>query len=227
MAAVTHSRFITSRAPGPGRAGAIVAVALHVAVAAFLLSYEPARQALLAPAPIMVEFIAPPKIEKPKPEPPVELPKPKPALKQVERRVEPPPILTAPADAPSPIVAPPPALVPPAPAEVFAPPGPPASASAPLPVTQPIFNADYLDNPAPPYPSVARRNGEQGRVILRVLVNTSGSAEEIEVRTSSGFARLDDAARETVRRWKFVPARRGPQPVAAWVLIPLSFRLEG
>ena len=175
----------------------------------------------------MVEFIAPPKIEKPKPEPPVELPKPKPALKRVERRVEPPPILTAPADAPSPIVAPAPAPTPPAPVEITAAPGPTTAPPAPVAMTQPLFNADYLDNPAPPYPSVARRNGEQGRVILRVLVNTSGSAEEIEVRTSSGFARLDEAARETVRRWKFVPARRGPQPVAAWVLIPLSFRLEG
>jgi protein TonB len=77
------------------------------------------------------------------------------------------------------------------------------------------------------YPSVSRRQGEQGRVLLRVLVNTSGSADEVQVRTSSGFPRLDDAARETVRRWRFVSAKRGTEPVAAWVLIPISFRLEG
>jgi protein TonB len=94
-------------------------------------------------------------------------------------------------------------------------------------MTQPNFNADYLENPAPVYPAAARRLGEQGRVILRVLVNVRGTADEVQVRTSSGFARLDDTARDTVRRWRFVPARRGAEPVAAWVLIPISFRLEG
>ena len=78
-----------------------------------------------------------------------------------------------------------------------------------------------------PDPPVARRNGEQGRVILRVLVNPNGTADDVQVRTSSGFTRLDDSARDTVRRWKFVPAKRGAEPVPAWVLIPISFRLEG
>jgi protein TonB len=94
-------------------------------------------------------------------------------------------------------------------------------------VTQPIFNADYLENPSPPYPAVSRRNGEQGRVILRVLVNARGTADEVQVRTSSGSERLDESARQTVRLWKFVPAKRGSEPVQAWVLIPISFRLEG
>jgi periplasmic protein TonB len=48
----------------------------------------------------------------------------------------------------------------------------------------------------------------------------------VQVRSSSGSTRLDEAARETVKRWKFVPARRGSEPVPAWVLIPISFRLE-
>jgi len=58
-------------------------------------------------------------------------------------------------------------------------------------------------------------------------VSAAGRAEDIEVRTSSGHARLDEAARETVKGWRFVPARRGEQAVPAWVLIPISFRLEG
>jgi protein TonB len=74
---------------------------------------------------------------------------------------------------------------------------------------------------------LSRRAGEQGRVVLRVLVSTRGTADEVQVRTSSGFPRLDDSARDTVRRWKFVPARRGSEPAQAWVLIPISFRLEG
>jgi periplasmic protein TonB len=200
------------------RIGLGVTVAMHVLAVAALLSYEPARQALLAAAPIMVDLIAPPKVEPPQPKPPTELPKPKPVVKLVQRPIEPPPILTAPAEAPSPIIAPPPP--PPAPAP------PIQQAPAPLVMTEPIYNADYLSNPAPIYPSVSRRMGEQGKVILRVLVNIKGTADDVQVRTSSGFGRLDDAARDTVRRWKFVPAKRGPDPVAAWVLIPVSFRLE-
>ena len=199
------------------RIGLAVTLALHALAAAALLSYEPARKALLAAAPIMVELIVPPKIEPPKPQPPTELPKPKPVARTVERPIEPLPVITAPAEAPSPVVAPPP----PPPVVVAAPPAPPA------PLTQPIFNADYLDNPAPAYPPLSRRMREQGRVILRVLVNVRGTADEVQVRTTSGSARLDEAARDTVRAWKFVPAKRGADPVAAWVLIPISFRLEG
>lgn len=210
------------------RIGLGVTLTLHALLAAVLLSYEPARRVLLAAAPIMVDLIVPPKFEEPKleplrPQPPAELPKPRPmAKKPVERPVAP-QIIAAPAEAPSPVaVAPPaPALAPPGPVDA----APTGGGSGGL--TQPIFNADYLDNPAPLYPALSRRQGEQGRVILRVLVNAVGSADEVQVRTSSGFPRLDESARDTVRRWRFVSARRGAEPVAAWVLIPISFRLEG
>lgn len=195
----------------------IAALALHAAAVGALLAYEPARKALLIAAPIMVELILPPRLESPKPQPPTELPKPKPVARRIERSIEPPPVLTAAAESPSPVIAAPP----PAPIEVLRPTAPPA------PLTQPIFNADYLDNPAPAYPALSRRLGEQGRVILRVLVNVRGTADDVQVRTPSGYARLDDAARDTVRSWRFVPARRGAEPVPAWVLIPISFRLEG
>jgi protein TonB len=206
---------------GARSAGAAAAIALHAAGVAALLSYEPARAALLSAVPVMVHFVAPPapNVEQP-PTRRIEPPKPRPVAKR-PKPVEPPPILAAPAEvpSPSPIVAPPPPPPPPAPEPVVV-------APPPLPVTQPIFNADYLENPAPPYPQSSRRLGEQGRVLLRVLVNPRGAADEVQVRTSSGYSRLDDSARETVRRWKFVPARRGDEPVPAWVLIPVSFRLD-
>lgn len=87
----------------------------------------------------------------------------------------------------------------------------------------PVFSADYLENPAPPYPQVSRRRGETGRVLLRVYVSTNGRAERVEINASSGFARLDTAARDAVFEWRFVPARRGSEQVAAWVLIPIAF----
>jgi protein TonB len=64
-------------------------------------------------------------------------------------------------------------------------------------------------------------------VLLRVFVTSAGVAEKVEVQTSSGSPRLDQAAREAVSRWQFVPARRGEEPVAAWLLVPIVFKLEG
>lgn len=189
----------------------------------------------------MVELITPPKVE-PRPEPPIEItaPKPKPKPRPIVKpRPEPPrpkppeptPIVSAPIEAPAPIVAlaPPPEPPPPEaePVAAAAPTPAPKPQPVPVAVAPPIFNADYLRNPSPDYPPLSRRLGEEGRVLLRVLVSPAGTADEVEIRSSSGHARLDEAARDTVRRWKFVPAKRGPQPVAAWVLIPISFRLEG
>ena len=64
-------------------------------------------------------------------------------------------------------------------------------------------------------------------MVLRVLVDAAGNARQVELRTSSRFERLDEAALEAVRRWRFVPARQGDRPVAAWVLVPIVFTLEG
>lgn len=90
----------------------------------------------------------------------------------------------------------------------------------------PSFNAAYLRNPLPLYPLVARRNGEQGTVTLKVRVTREGNAASVAVEKTSGSAHLDDAALETVRTWHFVPARQGSQPVEAWVLVPVVFRLQ-
>jgi len=93
-------------------------------------------------------------------------------------------------------------------------------------VVAPRFDAAYLKNPEPDYPALSKRLGEEGRVLLRVLVTPDGLAEQVEVRQSSGHARLDQAALTTVKRWRFTPARRGEERLAAWVLVPLSFQLE-
>jgi protein TonB len=200
------------------RAGLGVTLTLHALVVLGLLSYAPARQALLAAAPIIVDLIIPPNVEVKPLEPPTEAPKPKPVAKAAPLPLEPAPVLAVPAEAPSPATAPPAPRVP-APQLL--------AAADPAAITPPVFGADYLENPAPAYPALSRRLGEQGKVMLRVLVNVSGTAAEVQVRNSSGHARLDETARDTVRRWRFVPAKRGPEPVAAWVLIPISFRLEG
>jgi protein TonB len=100
---------------------------------------------------------------------------------------------------------------------------PPAPAQPPL--VLPVYSAAYLENPPPAYPPTSRQRRESGRVLLRVFVSASGRSERVEVKVSSGFERLDHAARETVATWRFVPARRGADPVAACVQIPIVFVL--
>lgn len=97
---------------------------------------------------------------------------------------------------------------------------------APATISQPRFAADYLSNPAPAYPPLSRRMGEEGEVVLRVHVETSGRPSQIEVRKSSGSPRLDQAALDAVWHWRFVPAQRGEEALAAWVLVPITFHLK-
>ncbi len=88
------------------------------------------------------------------------------------------------------------------------------------------FSAEYLKNPKPPYPPLARRVGAEGRVLLRVLVSSEGLALNVEIRDSSGDASLDESAQKTVRHWRFIPAKRRNQSIESHVLIPINFKLE-
>jgi protein TonB len=219
--------------------GACSAVALH-ALAAWLLLHQPPTlplqaphllevSLLSAPAPIAAASVpaAPPEAVK-APEPPPPTPNPAP-----RRPAKPRPAVAKPAP-PKPIE-PRPAEQSPALAGAAASPTPAApataaaqtAASADEPaLTAPRFDAAYLNNPPPAYPPLSRRLGEQGRVLVRVFVDPSGAPVQVELRESSGHPRLDDAAAAAVRRWRFVPARRGDEPVGAWVLVPISFNLR-
>ena len=192
--------------------GLAVTILLHVAAIWGLLQFEAVRRSIIEAAPIMVNFITPPQSEEP----------PKPATPPRQRPVQPvkplPMLTTQAPESPSPLVAPPPETpeLPP----IEAPP-------TPVPVVPPSFGAAYLNNPKPVYPPLSRRMGEQGKVLLRVFVSAQGAAEKVELQTSSGSTRLDSAALAAVRAWRFVPARQGGQAVAAWVIVPIQFSLEG
>lgn len=105
-------------------------------------------------------------------------------------------------------------------------PAAPAPAAA-EPITLPHLNADYLHNPAPDYPPESREQGEQGRVLVRAKISTDGKVEQVVLRKSSGYQRLDEAALSSVKQWRFVPAQQGAVQVAAWVVVPVAFYLEG
>jgi TonB family protein len=91
--------------------------------------------------------------------------------------------------------------------------------------TDPVFDAAYLNNPAPYYPQAAKRKGIQGKVMLNVIVKADGTPATVQVYHSSGFSALDEAALEAVRQWKFVPARRGGEFVQASVVVPVDFKM--
>lgn len=90
-------------------------------------------------------------------------------------------------------------------------------------ISPPSYALPQLRNRLPVYPEVARRQGEEGLVILRVLVDPSGRSQSVLIHRSSGFPRLDEAAQQAVLRWRFYPAERGRVPVTAWLLVPLRF----
>lgn len=95
----------------------------------------------------------------------------------------------------------------------------------PVVTQKPPINAAYLHNPKPHYPKLSRRLGEQGKVMLRVKVDQSGNVEQIQINTSSGFARLDTTAQNTVQNWRFIPAQRNGQAISDWVMVPIVFNL--
>jgi len=114
-----------------------------------------------------------------------------------------------------------------APVEAAPAPAPAAPAAPPGPaIVQPSSDASHLNNPKPVYPAVSKRLGEQGKIVLRVLIGTDGLPQKIEIKQSSGYERLDRQAVDTVSRWRFVPGTRNGVPEAMWYLQPINFVLQ-
>ena len=90
----------------------------------------------------------------------------------------------------------------------------------------PLSDADYLHNPRPLYPSTSQRFNEQGRTTVRVLIGANGLAERAEIAKSSGYKRLDDAAINTVMRWRYVPGKRGGVAESMWFDVPINWTLN-
>jgi TonB family protein len=94
------------------------------------------------------------------------------------------------------------------------------------PVTMPNPFAKGLDNPKPPYPLISRRLSEEGKVVLNVCVSLSGLVEKLKLEKTSGYQRLDDIAIETVKKWKFIPAKIQDRDINACYLLPVQFILR-
>jgi protein TonB len=113
----------------------------------------------------------------------------------------------------------------PPPAPPVAPAAPPATPAAPIAPSQANTNPVPIGKPSAPYPIDALRNGESGTVLLRVTVGPDGAPYGIALARTSRSRSLDRAAMSAVRNWRFRPAMRNGQPVAATVQIPVSYDL--
>lgn len=214
-------------APAPSRllvACLAASLALHAFVVLVLPGWQ--QEGIVPPQPVLDVVIAP---QPPEATPAMPVPAPpKPALREPVRPPTPvamaqpvpaaAPVFTLPVEPPRPAAEPAPAVETRAVA---------ATAVPAEPVTPPAFNAAYLRNPPPRYPLAARRNSEEGTVMLRVLVNPEGTPVRVELDRTSGSVPLDSAATDAVRNWRFVPARRGSQNIEGWVRVPIVFKLEG
>ncbi|MGE4429846.1 MAG: energy transducer TonB [Sphingobium sp.] len=164
-------------------------------------------------------------------------PPPPPAPPEVERLPDPPrpiaqvhaprPIVELPAPAPliattrsKPMPAPPPSAARAA----------PSPAPAPAPVSQIAagdLSASMIHAPPPRYPRESRRLREQGTVVLELLLALDGTVKDIRVARSSGHARLDEAARGAVRRWRWSPTMRDGVKVQVRGTVEIPFVLSG
>lgn len=195
-----------------------VVAGVHALAILGLLQAAPIRQQGAEAAPLLVRFVAP-EVPAPRPEPPRSVAAPRlqapPSLPAT--RIDPIRIALDAAPAaetrseftPAPIAA-----------------APAVRESSATWIEPPRFDLAYLRNPAPAYPPLARRLHEQGRVILRVRVDEDGLARDVRIEASSGSERLDRAALEAVRQWRFAPARRGERTVEGVALVTIAFSLD-
>jgi protein TonB len=191
---------------------------------------------------VVATFITPQRAPVPEPQvmPPAPQPVPKPVARVASRttpvvkKAATPKATPSPAPAPAPIEQPvaaqapavaaaPPMPEPPAAAPV-APAAPPAPAAPTPPKT--VSGVEYVRPPQPDYPPISKRMGEEGKVMLRVLVSERGHPEKVDIQKSSGFTRLDEAARQAAMQALFKPHLDDGKPAAVYALIPINFSIQ-
>ncbi len=198
--------------------------AAHLLLASVLLQMQAVRSAASEGTPVFVKLIH----EQATPEQSKPAPRPQPPQQARPHRT--PPVVATLATAPEPAHFDPPRPPPESsaatlaeiPAIVFMPTTPP---SAP-PQPRRISDVAYARPIEIEYPSLSRRLGETGRVVVRVLIDALGRPVEVIVHTTSGFARLDRAAIDAVHRALFRPYSENGTPAAAYALIALRFELN-
>ena len=164
------------------------------------------------PPPELATMVEPPPPDLPPPVFPVEAPPPPPPP-QPEKPKPPPP---------KPVQKRPP--TPQAPVEAQPQQAAPAAPAAPKTVS--ASQLGYVVPPNPIYPARSRKAGEQGNVMIRVLIDVTGRPAQVSLQTSSGHPELDQSALSAVRAAQFRPYAEGGLTQAVWVLVPINFVLR-
>jgi protein TonB len=211
--------YALSRPSSSQRSGLLaVVIGLHVGVFLLILAAKTVVPQIME-MPLVVDLLQAAPIEKPPEAKPLPMVKPQPVKQQKTPapRTPTPQIEATQSNLPAPAapVAAPPVEIQPTP------PAPPAPA-----LVQPRFDADYLKNPAPPTRRFRGAWAKKARSSCAFWSISQGTADSVEVKTSSGSQRLDEAAVNTVKHWKFIPAKRGDTAVQSAVLVPIIFKLE-
>jgi protein TonB len=187
-------------------------VAVHAVGLYAALTFAPQIRRAVAEVPLAVTFVSQPEAPRERPLPQVSVVTPQPIVDVPLL-----PLIEIPNDAPPDANA------------ITIPVAPPPASAAPREdrsVPKLVSAVEYVREPVPRYPPQSRRLREQGLVVLRVVIDERGAASSIEIETSSGHARLDDAAREAVLRAAFRPYVEDGEPRRALVLIPIEFALN-
>lgn len=223
---------------------ALVAL-LHVAGLYGVATWAPRSEWARLWQPVEVKLIqdTPPPPPPPEVRPVEEPPPPPPPKEVVVRKAEPPPPAPTPVVEEKPVTPPAPVMTaaPSAPVVTVAPtfevpPQPPAPPAPPAVVAAPpaapagprtVTGIEYVRGPVPAYPMMSRRLGEQGKVMIKALVDEAGRAVNVVVHQSSGRPRLDEAAKKAVMEALFKPYRDGGKAEQVYVVVPVIFKLEG
>ena len=164
------------------------------------------------PPPDLATVVEPPPPDLPPPVFPVEAPPPPPPPQPEKPKPPPPkPVQKRPPTPQAPVDAQPQQAAPAAPA---------------APKTVSASQLGYLVAPNPIYPGRSRKAGEQGNVMIRVLVDVTGRPAQVSLQTSSGHPELDQSALSAVRAAQFRPYAEGGVAQAVWVLVPINFVLR-
>jgi protein TonB len=199
-------------------------VLLHVAFFWVLQNGLVHQVANAIPKEVIATFIVPEKA--PEPAPPKAEPAPPKQVHIVKKVIAPPkPIPVTETPAPTAITAPPQPATP-APQAAAEPTPAPAAPPGPVLPKQITSGIEYIEKPNPGYPPVSRRMGEEGTVDFRVTVNTDGRAEKVDIIKSSGYPRLDEAARAAVKRAVFKPYIENGKAIMISTTGSLAFRLN-
>lgn len=201
--------------------GVVFVLALHVLILYALVTGLARKAVESIRAPIetkIIEEVKAPPPDRPPPPPKLDI-APPPFIPPVEIRIQPPPPAAV-QNAITSVTTEKPVAVSP----------PPPPSPAPEPVREPVRVAAVID-PAtacrkPDYPAASRRFEEEGAVVVKFLVGLDGMVVESSIATSSGFQRLDDAARKALSQCKFKPATIDGKPEQGWATVRYVWKLQ-